>query len=166
MKFNWVDLILTIAILASFFRGYRAGLVSALLSAIGFVSGGLAGLWLVLHFVKSWTGVLGKFSLVIVAISVAAMLGEALFKRVGNFFHARIFFGPLRWLDSLAGAAFSLLRTSIYVYVITLILMASPWGWAHHNIPSSYLYQQMQQRAPALMNSVADEIRTAFRSPN
>ena len=73
MKFNWVDLILSIAILGSFLRGYKVGLLESLFSAIGFVAGGLAGLTLVMHLVRNWNNGWGKFGLIFTGILVLVL---------------------------------------------------------------------------------------------
>lgn len=162
MKFNWVDLILTIAILGSFIRGYKVGFLESLFSAVGFVAGGLAGLTLVMHLVRDWNSVWGKFGLIFAGILIAATIGENLFRSSAKFFHSKILFGPFRWLDSLAGAAFSTIRTLILIYVISALFLVSPWGWAHENIPKSRIYTQIHHRAPGILAEVENQIRLNF----
>lgn len=162
MKFNWVDLILTIAILGSFLRGYKVGLLESFFSAVGFVAGGLAGLALVMHLVRNWNSAWGKFGLIFTAILVTATIGEHLFRSSAKFFHSKILFGPVRWLDSLFGAAFSTIRTLILIYVISALFLVSPWGWAHDNIPKSRIYQQIHHLAPGILTEVEKQIRLNF----
>ena len=49
---NWVDWVILVALLGALIRGYRAGLLSTFFSAIGFIGGGFAGLFLSLHYVS------------------------------------------------------------------------------------------------------------------
>jgi uncharacterized membrane protein required for colicin V production len=162
MKFNWIDLVIALALLGSFVRGYRAGFLATLFSAIGFIGGGLAGLLFSLHLVKNWTGVWSKFGVIVIIMSVAASIGENILRRIGKFLHANILFGPFKWLNSLAGAALSIVRTLIFLFIFAHLLLVSPWNWAHYDIPKSVLYQKMQKYAPTLITDTTDRIYKTF----
>ena len=159
MKSQWLDLILALGFIAAGARGFRAGFVSSVLAAIGFVGGGVGALLLVLKVVNNWQGVLGKFSLIIAAIFMGASLGEWLMRKFGSFFHKKILFGPFRWIDSLLGAAFSLLRTAVITYLVAAILLATPWSWAHQTIPGSAIYKEMTKLAPTAITQVTKQIK-------
>jgi MFS family permease len=147
---NWVDWVILIATLAALVRGYRAGLLSTLFSAIGYIGGGFAGLFISLHFVTSWHSNATKFVFIIVAIFVGAGLGEVIFGRFAKFFHGKMLIGPLKFMDSLLGAALSIARTLVMIFIVGKLLMAMPWAIGHHEIPQSKLFSQMEKSAPKI----------------
>jgi len=159
MSRHAVDAILAIALIASFIRGYRAGFLASIFSAIGFVGGGLLGLYIALHIVKNWGGVVGHFFLIIAIVSIGSAFGERILKGFARFFHGKILFGPFKWLDSLLGAAFSIIRTAILVYILAVLLLATPWSWAHKNIPTSQSYKYVQKAMPGIVKDVTNEIK-------
>jgi uncharacterized membrane protein required for colicin V production len=154
-----VDLIIFIALIASFIRGYRAGFLASIFSMIGFVGGGLLGLSVALHLIKNWGGVVGHLFLIIAVVSIGSALGERILKGFAKFFHGKILFGPFKWLDSLLGAAFSIIRTAILVYIMAMLLLATPWTWAQRNIPTSKSYQYVQKAMPGIVKNVTNEIK-------
>jgi uncharacterized membrane protein required for colicin V production len=145
---NWVDWVILIAVLGALFRGYRAGLLSTLFSAIGFIGGGFAGLFLTIHYVSKWHSNITKFATIIIAIFVGASVGEAIFKRFAKFFHGKVLFGPFKWADSLLGAALSIARTLVMIFIVGKLLMAMPWGIGHNELPKSALFTKIERSAP------------------
>lgn len=126
---------------------------------IGFVGGGLLGLSVALHLIKNWGGVVGHLFLIIAVVSIGSALGESILKGFAKFFHGKILFGPFKWLDSLLGAAFSIIRTAILVYIMAMLLLATPWTWAQRNIPTSKSYQYVQKAMPGIVKNVTNEIK-------
>ncbi|MEI8066246.1 MAG: CvpA family protein [Actinomycetes bacterium] len=168
MKLNLVDYIFAVILLASFIRGYKAGLLATLFSAIGFIFGGLTGLMAALHFVGSWSP-WTKFGTVIAVMLIAASIGEYLFRSSAKFLHTKVLFGPFKWLDSIAGAVLSLARSILLFYLFTALLTVSPWGWAKANVPLSRSYIEVHKHVPSLLLDVENQIKTNFakiyRSP-
>jgi uncharacterized membrane protein required for colicin V production len=152
---NWVDWVFVAALLFAFVRGYRAGFLSTIFRAIGFIGGGLGGLYLGIHYLHKYSSGVLKFFLLFVAIAITASVGEFLFKKVAELFHNTFLFGPFKWADSLLGAAFSVLRTLIMLVVIGHLLLITPWGWAVHKIPTSKIYKQIDSYSPALIKQIS-----------
>ena len=159
MKYNWVDILLALLILGSFIRGYRAGFLKSVFSMVGYVGGGVLGLATSWNFVKDWQGVFSKFALLLLAISIGSSIGQWLLSKFADFFHRVILFGPFKWLDSLLGAAFSILRTALMAYLIAVICLATPWQWADKNIPDSKIYQKVDQYTPTLIKNVTEKVK-------
>jgi len=162
MKLNLVDFIFAFILLASLVRGYKAGFLATLFSAIGFILGGLTGLMAVLHFVGNWSP-WTKFSSVILVMLIGASIGEYIFRASAQFLHTKVLFGPFKWLDSITGAALSLVRSTLLFYILTSILVLSPWGWAKSNIPASQSYKQVHKRVPHLLVTIEDQIKTNLK---
>ena len=155
---NWVDWVFVVALLFAFVRGYRAGFLSTILRAIGFIGGGLGGLYLGIQYLHKYSSGVLKFFLLFVAIAITASVGEFLFKKVAELFHNTFLFGPFKWADSLLGAAFSVLRTLIMLVVIGHLLLITPWGWAVHEIPTSKIYKQIDSYSPALIKQISHKV--------
>jgi uncharacterized membrane protein required for colicin V production len=149
---NWVDLIFIALGVLSFYIGYRAGLLSTLFSFVGYLGGAFAGLYLGLHYFHSHG--INKFLLLFFAVTIGSSLGEQLFKQIGKLFHTKILFGPFRWIDSLLGGAFSLLRTLIVLVILGHLLLITPWGWASANVPKSAIYIKLNQLAPSIITDI------------
>jgi len=152
---NWVDWVFVAAVLFAFVRGYRAGFLSTIFRAIGFIGGGLGGLYLGIAYLHKYSSGVLKFFLLFVAIAIAACVGEFLFKKFAELFHNTLLFGPFKWADSILGAAFSMLRTIIMLVVIGHLLLITPWGWAVHKIPTSKIYKQIDSYSPALIKQIS-----------
>ena len=151
---NWVDWVFVAALLFAFVRGYRAGFLSTILRAIGFIGGGLGGLYLGIHYLHKYSSGVLKFFLLFMAIAITASVGEFLFKKFAELFHNTILFGPFKWADSLLGAALSMLRTLIMLLVIGHLLLITPWGWAAHEIPTSKIYKKIDSFSPAITKEI------------
>jgi len=151
---NWVDWVLIAALLFAFVRGFRVGFLSTILRAIGFIGGGLGGLYLGIHYLHKYSSGALKFLLLFVAIGITASLGEFLFKKFAELFHNTILFGPFKWADSLLGAALLMLRTLIMLLVIGHLLLITPWGWAAHEIPTSKIYKKIDSFSPAVIKEI------------
>jgi len=155
---NWVDWVFVAAVLFAFVRGYRAGFLSTIFRAIGFIGGGLGGLYLGIAYLHKYSSGVLKFFLLFVAIAITASVGEFLFKKFAELFHNTLLFGPFKWADSLLGAAFSVLRTLIMLVVIGHLLLITPWGWAVHEIPTSKIYKQIDSYSPALIKQISHKV--------
>ena len=155
---NWVDWVFVVALLFAFVRGYRAGFLSTIFRAIGFIGGGLGGLYLGIAYLHKYSSGVLKFFLLFVAIAIMASVGEFLFKKFAELFHNTLLFGPFKWADSLLGAAFSVLRTLIMLVVIGHLLLITPWGWAVHEIPTSKIYKQIDSYSPALIKQISHKV--------
>ena len=151
---NWVDWVFVAAVLFAFVRGYRAGFLSTIFRAIGFIGGGLGGLYLGIHYLHKYSSGVLKFFLLFVAIAIMASVGEFLFKKFAELFHNTLLFGPFKWADSLLGAAFSVLRTLIMLVVLGHLLLITPWGWAVHEIPTSKIYKKINSFSPAVIKEI------------
>ena len=157
-----MDIGLGILILLSFYRGYKAGFLKSIFSLVGYVGGGVLGLAISWNYLKDWDGVIQKFAALILAIAVGSAVGQMILIKFASFFHKKMLFGPFKWLDSLLGAAFSVLRIVLMAYLIAVVCLASPWQWADKNIPDSKIYQKIDAYTPMLIKNVTDKI-TEFK---
>ena len=148
---NWVDVVFILALLLSFVQGYRAGFLTTIFTFVGYIGGGLLGLTIGLHHFHSH-GV-ARFIYLFLAVVIGSSLGEALFRSIGKLFHKKILFAPFSWIDSLLGAAFSILRTTIMLLVLGHLLLVTPWSWVHQ-IPKSEIYSKLNAEAPSIITDI------------
>lgn len=158
---NWVDVVFVVIALLGFIKGYKAGFLATIFSVVGYIGGGLAGLALGLHYFHSH-GV-SKFFYLFFAVTIASAIGEALLRSIGKLFHSKILFGPFRWLDSLLGAAFSVVRALVGLLIFAHLLLITPWGWAHSNIPKSEIYQKLNEAAPSIITDLTKRAAQQIR---
>jgi len=118
---------------------------------VGYIGGGLLGLTIGLHHFHSH-GV-SRFVYLFLAVVIGSSLGEALFRSIGKLFHKKILFAPFSWIDSLLGAAFSILRTAIMLLVLGHLLLVTPWSWVHQ-IPKSEIYSRLNAKAPSIITDI------------
>jgi hypothetical protein len=148
---NWVDVVFILALLLSFVQGYRAGFLTTIFTFVGYIGGGLLGLTIGLHHFHSH-GV-SRFIYLFLAVVIGSSLGEALFRSIGKLFHKKFLFAPFSWIDSLLGAVFSILRTSIMLLVLGHLLLVTPWSWVHA-IPKSEIYSKLNAEAPSIITDI------------
>ena len=157
---NWVDILFIVATVISFFQGWRAGFLATLFTFVGYIGGGLLGVIVGLHYFHSH-GV-SKFLFLLLTVTVFAAIGEVIFKNIGRLFHKKILFAPFTWIDSVLGAAFSMLRTLIILVIMGHLLLITPWSWAH-DIPKSEIYRKLNAAAPALISGITKRAQAEYQ---
>jgi len=158
VKEHGADLVTAVLLLLSLYRGYKAGLLATLFSVVGYIGGGLAALIFTVDYVSKWQNSAQKYGLIIVAVVVGASIGQAVLRRIGRFFHQKILFAPFTWIDSLLGAALSLVRSALIIFLFAQLSLAMPWSWAHEYIPPSKIVAQIEKSAPGIVKSVGEKL--------
>jgi S1-C subfamily serine protease len=134
-----LDLIL-IALAAAFaVAGYRQGFIVGILSFAGFLGGAAVGASFAPKLARSLVQGSAQQALVaIVAVFVAAMIGQLLASAIGAAVRSRVHWRPATLIDSVAGAAVS---------VISVLLIAWLIGSAVVNAPFAVVTAQVQRSA-------------------
>ena len=157
-----VDLIIAVALLFSAVLGYRNGLIRTLFKLIGFVLGGVLGIYLSLKFSHDWSLDVKRIGFVIVSIVGGGYLCSFIGGWLAKGLRATIFRGPLAFLDSVAGAALELVRTIIALYLIATVLLWSPWQMAQNQISESKILPKVQPYIPGLITQANDWVKEEF----
>jgi len=163
---NTFDLIVAALLLFTAVSGFRIGLIQTLLQTIGYVGGGVLGLVIALEVVKNWQSPLTKLGLAILLIFVIASVGQFLLSKVGKGIHKRVLFGPFKLIDSSLGAILSILRVSVFIYLSSILLIASPWSWADTNIAKSNFYTYIEDHLPKLLTNYQPKVEEIFKQIN
>lgn len=157
-----VDLIIAAALLFSAVLGYRNGFIRTLFKFIGFVLGGVLGIYLSLEYSHDWTLDIKRIGFVIAAIVAGGYLCSFIGGWLAKGLRATIFRGPLAFIDSVAGAALEIVRTVIALYLIATVLLWSPWESAQNQITQSKILPKVQPYIPGLITQANDWVKEEF----
>jgi uncharacterized membrane protein required for colicin V production len=155
---NYLDLLIVLVLLISFYSGYKNGLIKTIFRTAGYIAGGVAGLALAVKYLTNWESQSQKVVLALFAVFIGASLGEFLFGKIGSLLRKILFVPPFKFIDSLFGAAISILRAVFILYLVATLLVFSTWGFADKYIKPSKLYDYFDSHLPSVMNEVKSEI--------
>ena len=163
---NYFDLaVLVIAVLTAL-SGFKNGLLQSVFKTVGYIAGGVLGLAIALEVVKNWQSNFAKIGAALVLIFLLAGIGEFLLGKIGLGIHKKILFGPFKFIDSFLGAALSLIRTIVVIYLVAILLIASPWSWADKNIQNSKFYTSIDKKLPKIITDYKPQVEDIFKKIN
>ena len=163
---NYLDLLIVLVLLVAFYTGYRNGLIKTIFRTIGYIAGGVVGLALAVKYFATWESQTQKVVLALLAVFIGASLGEFLLGKVGSLFRKILFVPPFKLIDSLFGAALSVLRAAFILYLVATLLNFSTWSIADKYIKPSKLYDYADSHLPSVMNEVKSEIVKLLQKVN
>ncbi len=117
-----LDLVLLLIFVAYAVRMYRVGLVTGALSLVGFLVGGLLGLWLLPRVLSGWLTADGpslwRGVALIFGVLVIASLGQTLGALAGLRLRSLVRVRPARVVDSVLGALLSIVVTAALAWFV------------------------------------------------
>ena len=152
----FLDIALILLALGAVMRGYRSGFLATIFRTLGYIVGGVAGLYFSLQYVATWDSVIKQIGAVLVAIFLGAQAGLFIFGKAAKFFHARILWKPLKAIDSLAGVGLEVIRLVVIGYLVLTTMLWSPWGQVKEQINESQIYAQLDERLPSVITDLKD----------
>ena len=155
---NYFDLLIALVLLIAFFTGYKNGLIKTIFRTSGYVAGGVSGLALAVKYLATWESQTQKVVLALLAVFIGGSVGEFLLGKIGSLFRKILFVPPLKFIDSILGAAISTLRAAFILYLVATLLVFSTWSIADKYIKPSKLYDYADSHLPSVMNEVKSEI--------
>jgi uncharacterized membrane protein required for colicin V production len=144
------DIIFTVIALGALFNGYKNGLLTTIIRTLFFIVGAVAAMYLVVQYNK--TGWL------VVAIITGAYAAAWVGTQIAKTIKFTLIRGPLRWIDSVAGAIFEAAKYVLLFYVIGTILLFAPWAPGQNDVSESKLYLQLNTHASGVFNAIGDEV--------
>jgi hypothetical protein len=138
-----LDLILAGLIIFAIAQGFNRGLLPTLFALIGYLGGGVIGLFAAEEFSSDWSGVVSIVGFYLVTIFAGAQLGSWLMAKVGSSFRKRLLIGPLKFLDSVLGGALALIQTAIFAAIVLTIINYLPWELPNNLIEDSRIYESV-----------------------
>ena len=155
---NYFDLFIALVLLIAFYSGYKNGLIKTIFRTAGYIAGGVVGLALAVEHLATWESQTQKVALALLAVFIGASVGEFLFGKIGSLFRKILFVPPFKFIDSLLGAAISILRATFILYLVATLLVFSTWSITDKHIKPSKLYDYADSHLPSVMNEVKSEI--------
>ena len=163
---NFVDIAIVVAVVTSFIAGYRSGFLKTIFAVIGNIGGAIVGLLLALNVMGDWALDSKKVGIAFLSIFVGSFAGRFLAKLVTKGLKATVIRGPLAFLDQIAGAALSLLRALIFIFLIGAVLTWSPWQSGKDAIAKSDLYPRIESSLPGVITSIKDTVQQKLEGIN
>ena len=151
---NTFDLLVLIALLITAYGGFKNGFIQTVFKSIGYIAGGVAGVAIAVEVMSPWSNNIAKAAGAIILILLLATVGEFISGKIGLGFRKVLFISPLRFLDSLLGAALATLRTVFITYLIAVILTATPWSIGDKYIASSQFYTYTDSHLPKVVTEL------------
>ena len=150
----YVDIAFALIALGAVMRGFKTGFLATIFRTLGYIVGGVAGLYFSLKFVTNWDALLKEIVVVLLSIFLGAQLGLFIFGKAAKFFHTRILWKPLKAIDSLAGVVLELTRIAVIGYLVLTTMLWSPWGQVKSQINESQIYAQMDTHLPHIITDL------------
>ena len=151
------DIIFSLIALGALFTGYKNGLVTTILRTVFFIAGAIGAMYLIVEYNK--TGWL------IVAIIAGAYTSAWVGTQIAKTLRFTLIRGPLRWIDSLAGAIFEVAKYVVLFYIIGTILLWSPWTPGQNDLSKSKVYLQIDTHAPSVLNALQTKVEKLLANP-
>jgi len=148
------DLLVLIALLITAYGGFKNGFIQTVFKTIGYIAGGIAGVAVAVEVMNSWSSNLAKAVGAMILILLLATAGEFILGKVSLGFRKVLFISPLKLLDSLLGATLAALRTVFIVYLLSIILIATPWSIGDKYIASSQFYTYTDSHLPKVVTEL------------
>ena len=148
------DLLVLITLLITAYGGFKNGFIQTVFKTIGYIAGGVAGVALAVEVMSMWSNNIAKAVGAIILILLLATAGEFILGKIGQGFRKVLFIFPLKFLDSLLGAVLATLRTVFIIYLISVILIATPWSIGDKYIASSQFYTYTDSHLPKVVTEL------------
>lgn len=160
------DLLVLIALLITAYSGFKNGFIQTIFKTIGYIAGGVAGVAIAVEVMNTWSSNLAKAAGAILLILILAITGEFILGKVGQGFRKVLFISPLKLLDSLLGASLAALRTVFITYLLSVILIATPWSIGDKYIASSQFYTYTDSHLPTVVTELKTYGDNLFKQIN
>ncbi len=146
---NVLDAVLVVAGLTFAVSGYRQGFLVGVLSFIGFVVGGIAGMIVAPRVVEDWDPRLAGSGVAVILVLVTAAASHLLVSWLAGGVRDRIRWRPGRYLDSALGAVVSVTAMLLVTHVATTALGQAPLPTVSRQIRGSAVLTTVEQFVPA-----------------
>ena len=153
-----LDLVLIVACIGFAISGYRQGFLLGVLSFLGFLGGGFLGVTFAspLHNALGF-GNAAVFGLVFVFL--AATIGQIIATAIGMALRKRILWNPIRVVDSIGGAAISVISVLLVAWLVGSALANSSVRTLTRQVNHSAILKQINAWMPSWASTLEPEFR-------
>lgn len=149
MRGDLLDVILLAACALFMFSGYRQGFVVGVLSFFGFLGGGILGAKFAPDIAQSAAlSSISRTTLAIGLVFLLACIGQVVATVLGNFVRRRLVWKPIRTVDSVAGAAISVVSLLLVAWLVGTAVASSPFTGLASQVRRSQVLDYVDKAVP------------------
>jgi uncharacterized membrane protein required for colicin V production len=153
------DVVVFISVLIAAISGYKLGFLQSLFKTIGYIAGGVTGVFIAANFLSEINSIVIKVLISVVIILLSAVIGQFILGKIGLLIHKGLLFAPFKAIDSLLGSLLSAAKTAIIFYIIATLLLATSWQIANDYIKDSNFYTAADKYLPRVITDVKIEAK-------
>jgi S1-C subfamily serine protease len=160
-----LDLALLVVAAAFAVSGYRQGFIVGSLSFAGFLGGAVLGALFAPGISRDIVGGQNQQDLVAVVLLVLlAIIGQFAASAIGTGLRSHINWRPAAFLDSVGGAAVSVLSVLLIAWVIGSVLVASPFSGVVSQVNDSAVLRTVDRLMPNTARTMFSDFRRLLAS--
>ena len=165
MSGDVLDLILLALAAAFAVAGYRQGFIIGVLSFAGFLGGAAVGALFAPRLARSVVQGSSQQALVaIIAVFVAAMVGQLIASAIGAAVRSRVSWRPVTFVDSVAGAVVSILSVLLIAWLIGSAVVNAPFAVITTQVNRSAVLRTVDRVMPAAARTMFSDFRSLLAS--
>jgi len=153
------DVVVFISVLIAAISGYKLGFLQSLFKTIGYIAGGVTGVFIAANFLSEINSIVIKVLISVVVILLSAVAGQFILGKIGLMIHKGLLFAPFKAIDSLLGSLLSAAKTAIIFYIIATVLLATSWQLANDYIKDSKFYTAADKYLPRVITDIKIEAK-------
>ena len=155
-----LDLILIVVVAAFAVSGYRQGFIVGVLSFFGFVGGALLGAQFGPAISRALVGGQTQQDIVAVVLLVGfAVLGQFIASSIGAAMRSTVTWRSATALDSVGGAAVSVVSVLLIAWVVGSVLNGSPFPVVNQQVNNSLTLQTLDRVMPTPAKTMFSDFR-------
>ena len=165
MHADLLDLALLVLAAAFAVSGYRQGFIVGSLSFAGFLGGAVVGALFAPAVSRHLVGGQNQQDLVAVVLLVLlAIIGQFAASAIGTALRSHISWRPAAFVDSVGGAAVSVLSVLLIAWVIGSVLVASPFSGVVSQVNDSAVLRTVDRLMPSTARTTFSDFRRLLAS--
>ena len=165
MHADLLDLALLVIAAAFAVSGYRQGFIVGSLSFAGFLGGAVAGALFAPSISRAIVGGQNQQDLVAVVLLVLlAIIGQFAASAIGTALRSHMTWRPATVVDSVGGAAVSVLSVLLIAWVIGSVLVASPFSGVVAQVNDSAVLRTVDRLMPSTARTMFSDFRRLLAS--
>ncbi len=153
------DVVVLISVLIATISGYKLGFLQSLFKTIGYIAGGVTGVFIAANFLSEINSIAIKVLISVGIILLSAVAGQFILGKIGLLIHKGLLFAPFKAIDSLLGSLLSAAKTAIIFYIIATLLLATSWQLAIDYIKDSNFYTAADKYLPRVITDIKIEAK-------
>jgi S1-C subfamily serine protease len=160
-----LDLILIVVVAAFAVSGYRQGFIVGVLSFFGFVGGALLGAEFGPNISRALVGGQTQQDVIAVVLLVSfAVIGQFIASSIGAAMRSTVTWRSATALDSVGGAAVSVVSVLLIAWVVGSVLIGSPFPVVDQQVNDSLALQTLDKFMPSPAKTMFSDFRRLLAS--